>query len=200
VIAYASRTGTKRNLDVLRRAGWRLMISATGVWRTEGFTYAIDNGAWTAYQRGAAFDARAFSGLVDRLGPGADWIVVPDIVGAGRKSLEFSLTWLPQLRGIAPLLIAVQDGMAQADIADLVGPGTGIFIGGLDDFKEQTAAQWGVLARESLCYLHMGRVNSARRIKIAQSAGCDSFDGSSVSRFAVTLAPLDAARRQRMLI
>jgi len=90
--------------------------------------------------------------------------------------------------------------MAQADIADLVGPGTGIFIGGLDDFKEQTAAQWGVLARESLCYLHMGRVNSARRIKIAQSAGCDSFDGSSVSRFAVTLAPLDAARRQRMLI
>src|SRR3546814_4879783 len=50
VIAYASRTGTRRNLDALRDAGWRLMVSARGVLRTEGFPYELDNGAWTSFQ------------------------------------------------------------------------------------------------------------------------------------------------------
>jgi hypothetical protein len=37
--AYASRTGTKQNLDAMRKAGWRLLVSAAGVVRTEGFQY-----------------------------------------------------------------------------------------------------------------------------------------------------------------
>lgn len=45
MIGYASRTGTRRNLDALRAAGWRLMVSARGALRTEGFPYALDNGA-----------------------------------------------------------------------------------------------------------------------------------------------------------
>ena len=36
MIAYASRTGTRRNLAALRGANWRLLVSATGVHRTEG--------------------------------------------------------------------------------------------------------------------------------------------------------------------
>ncbi len=56
MIAYASRTGTRRNLAALRDAGWRLMVSARGVLRTEGFPYGLDNGAWTAFQRDEPFD------------------------------------------------------------------------------------------------------------------------------------------------
>ena len=52
MMGYASRTGTRRNLDELRAHGWRLMVSATGAHRTEGFQYCIDNGAWTSYQKG----------------------------------------------------------------------------------------------------------------------------------------------------
>jgi hypothetical protein len=40
MIAYASRTGTKRNLEAMRQNGWRLLVSAKGVLRTEGFKYA----------------------------------------------------------------------------------------------------------------------------------------------------------------
>jgi hypothetical protein len=40
IIPYASRTGTRRNLDALRERGWRLLVSASGVLRTEGFRYA----------------------------------------------------------------------------------------------------------------------------------------------------------------
>src|SRR3546814_3757104 len=93
VIAYASRTGTRRNLDALRDAGWRLMVSARGVLRTEGFPYALDNGAWTSFQHGEKFDAKAFLIAIEKLGAGADFIVVPDIVCGGLESLTFSRRW-----------------------------------------------------------------------------------------------------------
>ena len=197
MIAYASRTGTKRNLDALRRSGWRLLVSATGVWRTEGFGYAIDNGAWTAHQNGTQFDEDLFVGVVKKLGDGADWTVIPDIVAGGMESLDFSLSWIPRLSG--RLLLAVQDGMTPEIVRPHLSDRVGIFIGGGTEFKEQTAESWGRLATEVSCYLHMGRVNSQRRIKIAKSVGCDSFDGTSASRFAVTLWPLDQARRQEAL-
>lgn len=44
MIPYTSRTGTRSTLRALRADGWHLLVSATGVHRTEGFPYAIDNG------------------------------------------------------------------------------------------------------------------------------------------------------------
>jgi len=49
-------------------------------------------------------------------------------------------------------------------------------------------------------HLHVGRVNSARRIRLCAMAGADSFDGSSASRLAVSLRNLDNARNQLALI
>ncbi len=196
MIAYASRTGTRRNLAALRAAGWRLLVSATGAWRSEGFRYAIDNGAWTAHQNGVAFDERSFLGLVELLGAQADWVVMPDIVGGGRASLDYSLSWRERLAGVAPLLLAVQDGMTVDDVRPLVGPQLGIFVGGSTRFKLGTMAQWGKLADERSCWLHIGRVNSARRIQLCAAAGARSFDGTSASRYAKTLPVLDNALRQ----
>ncbi len=197
VVGYASRTGTRRNLAALAAANWKLLISAKGVLRTEGMDYAIDNGAWTAFQTGQPFDETAFSRVVDRLGEQADWIVVPDIVAGGLKSLDYSLTWLNRLRGLpTPLLIAVQDGMTPADVSQFLSPAVGIFIGGSTEWKESSAQMWGELARKRNCYLHVGRVNSQRRIAICAAAGASSFDGTSVSMFAKSMPRLDAAKRQ----
>ena len=81
---YASRTGTRRNLAALRAAGWGLLVSRAGEWRTEGFDrYVLDNGAWSDFQQGRPFDAEAFERLLDRLGGNADWVVLPDIVAGG---------------------------------------------------------------------------------------------------------------------
>lgn len=200
MIAYASRTGTKRQLRLLAAHGWRLLVSARGVLRTEGFRYALDNGAWTAFQRGEPFDESAFMRAVDLLGTGADWIVVPDIVNGGLASLEYSLSWLDRLRGAGPLLIAVQDGMAPGDVRGLLGTSVGIAIGGSTEWKEQTASLWTRTAHAHGAVCHMLRVNTQRRYHLADGAGVDSFDGSGVSRFADHIRIMQNARAQCSLL
>lgn len=196
MIAYASRTGTKRNLDALRRAGWRLLVSAKGDHRPEGFRYAIDNGAWTAHTRGQPFDEAAFALVVEKLGHGADWIVAPDIVGGGLDSLRMSLSWLDRLLPIAPVLLAVQDGMVPHDVRGVLSSRLGIFVGGSTDWKLRTVEQWGKLGACVGCHVHVGRVNTVRRVFQCRDAGATSFDGSSVSRWAINLPRLEGARRQ----
>ena len=197
MLAYASRTGTQQNLAALRRADWRLLVSAVGSLRTEGFPYALDNGAWTAFCQGHPFDERRFLRALRRLGAQADWTVVPDIVAGGQASLELSLRWLrPVLDECAQALLAVQDGLTPDDVGPLVGARVGLFVGGSTAWKESSLPLWGAVARQQGCWLHVGRVNTARRIHLCSAAGATSFDGTSVSRFAKTLPLLDQARKQ----
>lgn len=193
--AYASRTGTRTTLAAMREAGWRLLISAAGALRTEGFErYALDNGAWSSFQQQTKFDEAAFGRALEKVGERAEWVVLPDIVAGGMESLDFSLQWLARLQGFPQtLLLAVQDGMTPDDVRDLLSPAVGIFLGGSTEWKLQTMEAWGVLARRRNCYFHVGRVNSARRIAMCSAAGASSFDGTSVTRFANTLPRLDAA-------
>jgi hypothetical protein len=200
LIAYASRTGTRRNLAALRSHDWRLLVSAKGVLRHEGFPYALDNGAWTAYQQGRPFDERAFVVALRQLGVGADWTVLPDIVMGGPASLDMSLRWMRTVLDESPrALLAVQDGMTVADVRCFLGARVGIFVGGSTAWKLATLAEWAQIGREIGCWVHVGRVNTARRIALCVQAGATSFDGTSASRFAKTIGPLDAARRQLAL-
>lgn len=191
--AYTSRTGTRSTLAALRRAGWRLLVSATGAHRTEGFPYALDNGAWTAYRKGRPLDEGLFWQLFERLGPGADWVVCPDVVGDRRSSLRLTERWLPRLVGRTSLvLIGVQDEMTPADIAPWLTSGVGVAIGGttpwkLDQLQRRVWAgvgEWG----------HCLRVNSARRIRLCRASMLHSFDGTSPIRFPSTLDRLTRAR------
>lgn len=193
MILYASRTGTRRNLAAMRAHGWRLLVSATGVWRAEGFPYAIDNGAWTAYRQGASFDARRYRGLVAALGKGADWIVLPDAVGDAAKTASMTDEWLAELSGHR-LLAVIQDGAEAASLERLLPHVHGFFLGGSDEYKLRTMSQWGDWCKARGRYYHVGRVNSARRIALAARAGADSVDGTSATRYAVTTAPLTSAR------
>lgn len=193
---YASRTGTRRNLDALRKAGWRLLVSARGVLRTEGFPYALDNGAWTAFQRGEPFDVPAFEKTVSLLGRGADWIVVPDKVADAEESMRMAEEWVPRLRGIAPLLIAVQDGMTEESVAHWLREGIGVFLGGSTEWKLAQMREWGRVCRKYGVHYHVARVNSAKRIALAKEAGAMSIDGSGASRFALSLPRLDRGVRQ----
>jgi hypothetical protein len=198
VICYASRTGTRRNLAALRAAGWRLMISRAGVWRAEGFPYALDNGAWTDHAAGRDFDDERFKTLVDRLGGAADWIVAPDIVAGGVRSLRLSLVWLADLLvRTRMVLIPVQDGLEPPDLVNVVMPKRiGIFLGGSTEWKLANMQLWDKFCAERGIYYHVGRVNTIKRVRLANQAGADSIDGSSASRYATTLPMLDFATRQ----
>lgn len=199
MIGYASRTGTRRNLAALREAGWHLLISARGVLRDEGMPFALDNGAWTAFQRDEPFDVSAFERAFELFGERADWVVIPDIVAGGLASLDFSLSWIDRLNGCKRLLLAVQDGMTTEVIRPLLSDRVGIFVGGSTDWKLATAIEWGQLAHEVGCYMHVGRVNIVRRIRLCAAAGADSFDGTSATMFSQTLPMLDLARKARDL-
>jgi hypothetical protein len=197
MIAYASRTGTRRNLAALRLYGWRLIVSAAACLRSEGFQYALDNGAWSAFTQGRPFDERAFDIALRKMGGGSDWTVIPDIVAGGSASLDLSLRWMRRVLDGSPRgMIAVQNGMSIEDVRPFVGHRVGIFIGGDTAWKLATLPAWAALGRETGAWVHVGRVNSARRISACVVAGATSFDGTSVSRFAKTIRRLDAPRRQ----
>ena len=209
VIPYASWTGTYRNLDALRKAGWHLLTGPHIMWghgwKAPLWTdktvapHALDNGAWSAYQKQEPFNGPAFERALDVAGHSADWIVVPDIVAGGRKSLEFSLSWLERMKQFKLNLLAVQDGMEPCDVQPHLSNRVGIFVGGTTEWKLDTMCRWGELARDVGCYLHIGRVNSCRRIRLCQKVGAHSFDGTSATRFASTIPRLDNARRQKTI-
>ena len=194
---FFSRTGTKRNLAAAEEAGWGILVSAAGEWRDEGFDLiGADNGQWEERDKPGPFKEDRFLAFLDWLGDRARFLVLPDIVRGGLASLELTLTWLERLRGHpSMLLIAVQDGMTPAMIAPFLGPRVGIFVGGGDPWKEESLPGWGELARQCGCYLHVGRVNTARRIFLCAFVLANSFDGSSATMFAETLPMLDEARR-----
>ena len=201
MICYASRTGTRRNLAAMRAHDWRLLVSRAGAWRTEGFPYALDNGAWADFQAGRSFDEDAFERLVDRLGAGADWVVLPDIVAGGLRSLDLSIRWLNRCLAACPMaLLAVQDGMEEHHVAPVVGPSVVVFLGGSTAWKLATMGAWGAFCRARSLHYHVARVNTARRFRMAHAASARSVDGSSATRYAVSIRRLDLASRQPDLL
>jgi len=201
VIAYASNTGTRRNLEALSKAGWRILITPANPRARDGMRYAIDNGAWTAHRQGAEFDGDAFTRLVDRCGLDADFVVLPDIVSGGMCSLSLSVSWIRRLNGLR-LLLPVQDGMERNSVIQVLtsNPSIGIFLGGSTSYKLTEMRPWGAVAAHLERWYHVGRVNTARRVRLCAEAGATSFDGTSATMFCCTVPLLDAARRQPSLL
>lgn len=217
MIGYATITATKRNLATLRKAGWRLLLSPYAhdamprvlERAAADFRYAIDNGAFSTFVQGAPFDENAFLSIFPRFAksPRCDWVVVPDIPEGGATSLQFSAEWLKRIRGRefsyrGALLLAVQDGMEKKQVERILRTDSrlGIFVGGSSDFKFNFLPVARSIASElGGRYLHVGRVNTAHRIRYCARYGADSFDGTSVTRYSVTMSKLDSARREQTL-
>lgn len=104
--------------------------------------------------------------------------VAPDVVGDAIATLERSTPWLPKIRALGyPVALVAQDGMEHTDIPwdDF----DAFFIGGTTEFKlGPVAAELTAVALGEGKWVHMGRVNSAKRMAYAISIGCDSADGT----------------------
>jgi len=197
---YATWTGTLRNLQAMNAAGIRLLTGPDQLGRRGDppLPYAIDNGAWGSFTAGRAFDGDLFRKALSRWSHGADWAVLPDIVAGGSSSLDLSLSWMDEVLDAVPLaLLAVQDGMRVSDIGPLLSEKVGIFVGGSTEWKWQTMEAWAALARDKGAVCHVGRVNTARRIRQCINAGATSCDGTSPSRFAVNSPKLDKATQTK---
>jgi hypothetical protein len=86
--------------------------------------------------------------------------------------------------------------MVETDLAPLVGPSVGVFLGGSTEWKLATMAAWGRFCAAHAVHYHVARVNTGRRMAMAVAAGADSVDGTSATRYAVTIRKLDNTSRQ----
>lgn len=113
------------------------------------------------------------------------WVTVPDVVGNAQATVNRWVEWFPQLEYLElPAAFVGQDGIGairdQIPWDDLAC----VFLGGTTAWKLGPEAEW--LAREAKArgkWVHMGRVNSLSRIRHALALGCDSIDGTQMSRW-----------------
>lgn len=145
--------------------------------RPEGIIWCADNGCfgkgypgdekWLAWLAKNAHDAERCL-----------FATAPDVVGDAVATLARSAPFLPKIREMGyPAALVAQDGLEDLDIPwDTFDA---LFIGGSTDWKlsEAVADLVGEAKRRGK-YVHMGRVNSGKRFRYAESIGCDSVDGT----------------------
>jgi hypothetical protein len=152
-----------------------------------GVTWCADNGifgkgypgdeAWFAWLQSYTPEERAR----------CLFAVAPDVVGDAVATDERSRPWLAKIRDLGyPVAYVAQDGLE-----DLEMPGDGadwwddfdvLFIGGSTEWKLGRHARALVAeAKRRGKWVHMGRVNSQRRMQYADAIGCDSADGTYIA-------------------
>lgn len=108
--------------------------------------------------------------------------VAPDVVADAAATLERSKPWLAEIRSLGiPAAFVAQDGQENLPVPwdefDV------LFVGGSTDWKLGPHARTLVAeAKRRGKSVHMGRVNSHKRISYAQHIGCDSADGTFIAR------------------
>lgn len=135
--------------------------------------WAADNEAYVGFNLGA------WTRMLERISPmpGCLFAAVPDVVGDHDATLDLwrRYRYTVQAWGLPPAFVA-QDGCTE-----IPDEAAAVFIGGTTDWKLSNRARRLVEGEER--WVHVGRVNGARRAKLFASWGADSIDGTSMARF-----------------
>lgn len=141
-----------------------------------GQPWAADNGRYSSPQDYT--DAGFLAWLGTMPAESCLFATAPDVVGDAAATLALSVPMFEPIRraGYRVALVA-QDGLEGLPVPwdDF----DALFIGGTTAWKLSEAAAG--LAREAKRrgkWVHMGRVNSLRRMRYADAIGCDSADGT----------------------
>lgn len=142
-----------------------------------GLPIGVDNGAF------GIFDPMAFRRLLKKVkGQPILWIACPDKVTEARETTRLFEEWKNEVAEAGPVAFVGQDG--QEDLETPWIEFDCLFVGGSTKWKLSVHA--GDLMQEAKKrgkLVHVGRVNSLRRIDFALDAGADSIDGSCFSRW-----------------
>lgn len=171
-----TREAKRANLGLLAQPG-----NSTHL-QTESYElFAADNACY-AEATGKPWDLSTWiNWLAEEVAPRADtclFATAPDVVGDAVATLERSAHWLDIIRELGlPAALVAQDGLEDLEIPwDTFDV---LFLGGSTEWKLSEAAR--ELTREAKRrgkWVHMGRVNSWKRIAIAREFGVDSVDGT----------------------
>lgn len=101
----------------------------------------------------------------------------PDVVADHEATIALSRPLFPRLRaaGYRAAFVAQDGWRAETTPWDEFDV---MFIGGTTAFKLTRGGLAIAAAREHGKWVHMGRVNSFKRLRVAAAAGCDSADGT----------------------
>ena len=117
----------------------------------------------------------------DPCDPDSRWCLfaaAPDVVGDAAATLHRSQRMLDWIRYAGfPAALVAQDGLENLTVPwdDL----DALFIGGSTSWKLGAAArELAAEANRRGKWVHMGRVNSLKRLRYADAIGCDSADGT----------------------
>ena len=139
---------------------------------------AVDNAAYVK------FNAKRYRSMIERIEAAAveiEWITVQDSVGNADLTLYLFEWWEYELRKL-PLALVGQDRMEDCPIP--WNRFQCFFIGGSTEWKlSRSAADLVTEAKKRGKTVHMGRVNSDKRLKYAYELGCDSVDGTGYSQW-----------------
>lgn len=159
-----------------------------------GVSWAVDNDGF------GGVDPEAFTRMVyDLVGaPGCLFLNVPDVylgdgIEAHTATLEQWQRWHPFLSMTGfPLSFVLQIGATVDNVPwDELDA---VFVGGDTAWKLGPEARAIVAeAKRRGKHVHMGRVNSARRIAYAKSIGVDSVDGTGWAKYRDAMMPLGLA-------
>ena len=131
-----------------------------------------------------------------------EWVTIPDVVGDATGTRNLFEEWHERVS--LPRAFVAQDGAE-----DLELPWDHfkcLFIGGTTDWKLSRAAEdVAQEAKHRGKILHMGRVNSQKRLRYAYALGCDSVDGTGYSKYNKkellrALQYVDVLHRQQFLM
>jgi hypothetical protein len=143
-----------------------------------GAAWCADNGcfgkgypgdeAWIAWLAGFTPEERAR----------CVFAVAPDVVGDAAATMDRSAPWPPRIRALGyPAAYVAQNGLE--DLAVPWDDFDVLFIGGDTAWKlGPHARRLAAEAKRRGKGVHMGRVNSERRLRYAQAICCDTADGT----------------------
>lgn len=182
---YTGQVNGKVKREKLRELGVGIMLSSApnDLPRRDyrGFSCALDNGAFSCHKKGYPFMGAVFLRALDaayKFGITLDFIVCPDVVCGGDRSLAYSLEWAnAELKTAPRLALVVQDGMRPESVS--LERFTHLFVGGSVAWKWKTAATWAQVARAQGKQCHIGQCGQLKHLERAQELGVDSVDSTS---------------------
>ena len=186
MIIYTSARDNEKQ-SKMKELGLGMMLSPPSMQPRREFSkfdnIAIDNGAYSAWLRGFPFMKEPFIDIIYKAYKQIltiDFIVAPDIIGAGIDSYNYSVEWMKILRG-GKFALAVQDGLSISDIKHLE-LFSHIFIGGTKEWKWETAKDWVKFAHDNDKKCHIARCGTLKNLIIANDLGADSVDSTNFCR------------------
>lgn len=164
-----------------------------------GMPLALDNGCYSG------FDERKFRKMLDdakTVDCDILWVACPDVVGDAKATNTLFQQWRDTLTGFNVAYVG-QDGAEDLDIP--FNAFDCLFIGGSTEWKLSESARTVIAEAKHLGkVVHVGRVNSEKRLRYCHQLGVDTVDGSGYFRYkwwylAQTLFFVDGLHRQTYL-